>query len=375
LADSSEGVSNNWAVFRAEAPPAATQQASEGVSTNNWAVFRAEPPKTKTGRDLDVAFEDAAEKLQKKFGAAAVSSGRGRIYPTSTPTSFRHIETQRQEGALRRLALNLRPTRLSGTGFVVPTAAPGSADNAIRTEAGRPVVDPIPPEMQIGGLTYGTRLFDLGEKSWEEQLEGLDEAEANAAEAIRRSRERCSWSTIELSEPIESPWLPQSPLQRRRAESVETGTKRPPMKGTAVPTRGSSVAALAVSGVSTKRDCSLNRNAHAFDLRYKQFLQQAGLQARGDPSPMASRRVSSRGAPMASPRGSLPALSAQAVTSRAGLGASQLPELRSTRSVAALGASQHSPERRNSRSLAALGNSPLRPNPSTSRKMLSASAA
>jgi hypothetical protein len=280
-------------------------------------VFRAEAPKTKTGRDLDVAFEDAAEKLQKKFGAAAVSSGRGRIYPTSTPTTIRHIETQRQEGALRRLALNLRPTRLSGTGFVVPTAAPGSADNVIRTEAGRPVVDPIPPEMQIGGLTYGTRLFDLGEKSWEEQLEGLDEAEANAAEAIRRSRERCSWSTIELSEPIESPWRPQSPLQRRRAESVETGTKRPPMKGTAVPTRG--------------------------------------LQARGDPSPMASRRVSSRGAPMASPRGSLPALSAQAVTSRAGLGASQLPELRSTRSVAALGASQHSPERRSPRSLAALG--------------------
>merc|ERR1719271_1466783 len=111
LADSSEGVSNNWAVFRAEAPPAATQQASEGLSTNNWAVFRAEAPKTKTGRDLDVAFEDAAENLQKKFGAAAVSSGRGRIVPTSTPTSFRHIETQRQEGALRRLALNLRPTR------------------------------------------------------------------------------------------------------------------------------------------------------------------------------------------------------------------------------------------------------------------------
>merc|ERR1719163_2015182 len=135
------------------------------------------------------------------------------------------------------------------------------------------------------------------------------------------------------------------------------------MKGTAVPTRGSSVAALAVSGVSTKRDCSLNRKAHAFDLRYKQFLQQAGLQARGDPSPMAS------------PRGSLPALSAQAVTSRAGLGASQLPELRSTRSVAALGASQHSPERRNSRSLAALGNSPLRPNPSTSRLHVASPAA
>merc|ERR1719238_1314511 len=44
-------------------------------------------------------------------------------------------------------------------------------------------------EEQIGGLTYGTRTFDLGGKSWEEQVEGLDEVEAKAAEAIRASRE------------------------------------------------------------------------------------------------------------------------------------------------------------------------------------------
>jgi len=32
-------------------------------------------------------------------------------------------------------------------------------------------------------------MFDLGDKSWEEEVAGLDEDEAKAAEAIRRLRD------------------------------------------------------------------------------------------------------------------------------------------------------------------------------------------
>ena len=42
-------------------------------------------------------------------------------------------------------------------------------------------------EDQPGGSD--SRLFDLGEKSWEEDLKVLDEDEAKAAEEIRRLRE------------------------------------------------------------------------------------------------------------------------------------------------------------------------------------------
>jgi hypothetical protein len=64
-------------------------------------------------------------------------------------------------------------------------------------------------EEQIGGLTYGTRTFDLGGKSWEEQVEGLDEVEAKAAEAIRASREHGLYDPRSTTQTF-AQWLTES---------------------------------------------------------------------------------------------------------------------------------------------------------------------
>ena len=60
---------------------------------------------------------------------------------------------------------------------VAPTGASSDGDEAVEENE----------EDQPGGSD--SRLFDLGEKSWEEDLKVLDEDEAKAAEEIRRLRE------------------------------------------------------------------------------------------------------------------------------------------------------------------------------------------
>jgi hypothetical protein len=91
LADSSEGVSNNWAVFSAEAPTAAMQQgdatrrvldtSDATASSGNWSVFRSQAP-TEAMRKVDDATtprDTPAVKTPKVVERSATKQGGARV--------------------------------------------------------------------------------------------------------------------------------------------------------------------------------------------------------------------------------------------------------------------------------------------------------
>jgi hypothetical protein len=75
---------------------------------------------------------------------------------------------------------------------LTPTGASSDGDDAVEKSGGEAEEKSGGEAVQESGEELLSRLkyrtFDLGEKSWEEQLEELDEVEAGAAEAIKRLR-------------------------------------------------------------------------------------------------------------------------------------------------------------------------------------------
>jgi hypothetical protein len=278
----------NWAVFRADAPPETTRdEEAAGVriafvwaklaarvlaipkhvraaaeksamerrvkkvladpgSTNEWAVFRSEPVR----RNLDGsaprlasspmkpvvcladAFEDAVAKLQNKFAPAPAPPGKQLVEsPLRQQRALKPSRAESVESGGPR-------DRAQAKGLVVPTTGPPTTPRSSRPRAMPPlfkpgqVFEPIPPKGFV-------------------------------------------WSTVDLGGPTMSPRNP------RRAESVETTSKRTtsvPAKGSVVPTTPRSVAPTTPRSVAAAPAGSLKRMA----MRNSGYLQYPELQARRD---------------------------------------------------------------------------------------------